>query len=75
MPTYKVDNFKIALYGMDHIPPHVHVITPDAEAVMEIETGDVVRGDVPRAVHRRAVEWISQNRETLLKTWNEWNPL
>ena len=38
----------IYMYYGDHAPPHLHAIYGDCEAVVNIQTGAVIAGDLPR---------------------------
>ena len=40
----------IAMYYNDHAPPHFHVKYGDIEAVIAIDTGEVVEGRLPPRV-------------------------
>lgn len=63
----------ITVYANDNLPPHFHVISPDFEALIEIETMMVLRGDLGRA--RKAVmEWANANRAAIVAEWNRINP-
>lgn len=33
----RTQNIKVVVYPKDHLPPHVHVLGPDAEAKFSIE--------------------------------------
>jgi len=63
--------FRIVLRNEDHAPPHVHVIEGDAEAMIQITPTVLLAGCVSPRVLRGAVDWIEQNRETLLARWRE----
>lgn len=34
--------FRFVIYSRDHVPAHVHVLAPDAEAKFDIETGEAL---------------------------------
>ena len=38
--------------------------------MFDIRTGDVIAGNLPRAVSRLVVEWITLNREALAENWD-----
>ncbi len=44
----------IYIYYRDHQPPHFHAIYGDQEAAIEIATGAVIAGKLPR----RAKSWL-----------------
>ncbi len=74
MPTI-IDSgtFKISMYFEDHNPPHVHVLTADGEAQVEIMTGEVLAGSMRRAVEKLALPWIAENRKALMTRWDEYH--
>jgi hypothetical protein len=48
MPTfYTFGSYKIRIYSREHGIPHVHLIGLDCAAVIAIEDGDLIEGDVP----------------------------
>lgn len=61
------------MYGGDHLPPHFHVVSPDFQGVIEIETLAVIKGHVPKAVLRDVLAWARQNRPLLVAEWNRCN--
>ncbi len=72
MPTLvRFANFEIDMYFEDHNPPHVHVVGREFEMLVAIRDGAVLAGDVPPRVRRTALRWIADNRETLLRTWDD----
>ena len=42
----------IKMYFRDHNPPHFHAIYAEHAAKVEISTGDVFEGQLPRRAHR-----------------------
>src|ERR1700722_16013193 len=49
-----------------------HIFMPSMtadEAVVEIETGQVLRGRLPRTAQRLVREWALSHREELLENW------
>jgi hypothetical protein len=72
MPTVKdFGDCKITLYAEDHNPPHVHVIGTDFQAKVRIADAEVFAGAIPPRHRRKALPWISANRETLMAKWDE----
>jgi len=64
----------ITVYANDHLPPHFHAVTPDIEALIEIATLSILRGELSPATRRKALEWAAANRKTLVAEWNRLNP-
>jgi hypothetical protein len=63
-------NTEIAMYFLDHPPPHFHVLGRDGSAQITIETLEVIalsgRIDV-----REALAWADDNRDILWAKWRE----
>jgi hypothetical protein len=57
------------MYFRDHPPPHVHVVTADTEALVEIESGEIFAGVLPRHYAAEALAWIGHHRADLRKRW------
>jgi hypothetical protein len=63
------------IFSNDHGPPHVHVLN-DGSATIAVgkSTKDlrVIHADgIPRRVHRVILEQIVEQRETILRAWND----
>ncbi len=65
---------KIKVFGRDHRPAHFHVIAPDFEALVEIETLAILRGTMPAVIRREVLAWVSINMDALKAEWNRCNP-
>lgn len=59
----------IYMYFRDHAPPHFHAIYAGEEALVEIESGTVLRGGLPRRAQALVEEWLSLHRDELLVNW------
>jgi hypothetical protein len=60
----------IRMYYNDHWPPHFHAEYGEHEAVYQIETIAVLRGELPRRAHALVVEWTTLNRGELMENWD-----
>lgn len=60
----------IVMYYNDHAPPHFHAKYGDFEAVVDIETGEVLEGRVPPRVLGLVQEWREYHRGELMEDWN-----
>lgn len=69
-----IGNIAFRVYGNDHRPAHFHVVAPDYQAMVEIETLTVIRGAVPARDSRTVMEWAEANREAIRAAWNNLNP-
>ena len=59
----------IYMYYNDHLPPHFHAEYGEHEAIYEIDTLDVTRGDLPRRAHALVLEWATLHRNELREDW------
>lgn len=57
------------MYFSDHAPPHFHAVYSGEEAVLAIETGGVIRGELPDRALRLVQEWASMHRDELNANW------
>ncbi len=64
----------IRVNGNDHLPPHFHVITPDAEALVTIDPIALHKGHLPAEVWAMVVAWATAHRAALVAEWTAWNP-
>lgn len=60
----------VRMYFGDHPPPHIHVVYSGFEALVDIRSGDVIRGSLPRRVERLIQEWIEKRTAELEANWS-----
>ena len=63
--------FKLLMFFQDENPPHVHIKGADFAAKIRISNGDLLAGDAPNRVLRRARQWIAIHQAELLELWDE----
>ena len=54
----------------DHNPPHVHAKKAEKAAAIDIETGEILDGELLPSDLERVHEWINLHRDELLSMWN-----
>ena len=59
----------IYMYFNDHAPPHFHAEYGEFEATYNIDTLDILRGQLPRRAHGMVVEWALEHRPELRDNW------
>lgn len=59
----------IYMYFDDHNPPHFHVRHGRAKAMVLIETGEVLTGDIPRTARRMVRDWALAHQAELRENW------
>jgi len=70
MPTIsRFYGILIQMYFGDHHPPHFHALYAEFEALIDIRTFEVIRGDLPGRAMALVLEWAQQHRDDLRKDW------
>ena len=70
MPTIsRFYGILIQMYFGDQVPPHFHALYAEFEALIDIQTLEVIRGELPRRAMALVVERAQQNRDELMKDW------
>ncbi|HEU0301610.1 MAG TPA: DUF4160 domain-containing protein [Longimicrobium sp.] len=74
MPTVlRAGGFAFFFYAKDHEPAHVHAQNGDGTAIIEIETGHVIRksGEIRKHEVNRAVSIVAEHRDYLHQEWRK----
>jgi hypothetical protein len=70
VPTISIFfGFVVQMYWRDHPPPHVHVLYQGFEALIAIESGEVIAGELPPAALRLVMRWVERRRAELMANW------
>jgi hypothetical protein len=70
MPTIsRFFGIAIEMFWREHNPPHFHATYAEDEAVFEIESLDIIRGELPPRARSLVKEWAELHREALLENW------
>ena len=70
MPTISIFfGIVIKMYWRDHPPAHFHAYYQGSEALFDIESGQVLAGDLPPGARRIVQEWAHRHRVELLENW------
>ena len=59
----------VAFYWGDHLPPHFHAKYGGDEAMIEIRTGEILRGALSPRTLSLVQEWRKLHVEELLRDW------
>jgi hypothetical protein len=59
----------IKMYFLDHAPPHFHVETSDQKAKVDIQTLEVIDGELSSRVIRDVRRWAEIHRDELMDNW------
>lgn len=70
MPTISwFYGISIRMFFSDHSPPHFHAVYGDEEALIAIETADVIKGSLPPRAMRLVRDWALMYRDDLRANW------
>jgi len=70
MPTIsRFYGILIQMYFGDHVPPHFHALYAEFEALIDIQTFEVIGGGLPSRAMALVLEWAQQHREELRQDW------
>ncbi len=61
---------KMFLLGSEHNPPHIHVVYGEYTALFDIQTIEMLEGDLPTRAEAMVKEWISLHKQDLMEIWN-----
>ena len=54
----------------DHNPPHIHAIYGDSVAAFNINSGEIMEGELPPKAVNLVQEWLKLHKDELLEIWN-----
>jgi len=60
----------VYMYYAEHAPPHFHAWYGEHEALIRIDTLDVLRGGLPRRALALVLEWSVLHRAELQADWD-----
>lgn len=53
----------------EHNPPHIHALYGDEMAAIDIQTGNVLEGNLPPKALSMVREWMNTNKDELMRIW------
>ena len=59
----------IQMFWNDHAPPHFHALYAEHEVLINIQTLEIIRGEMPRRALALILEWAQEHRNELLEDW------
>ena len=59
----------IGIFYREHGRPHFHAVYAEFEAVIDIETGEVISGELPKRALNLVSEWRSEHVAELREDW------
>lgn len=54
----------------DRTPPHFHAIYGEYNALVSIESLELIEGDLPSRAEKLVLEWATLYQQDLLQMWN-----
>jgi hypothetical protein len=60
----------IRMFYGDHPPPHFHAVYQGEEMKVNINTLEVIEGDMPRRARALVLEWAALHRAELRQAWD-----
>jgi len=60
----------IKVFFGDHPPPHFHAIYGEFLALIDIESLNIIEGDLPNRAQKLVLEWAALYQQDLLQMWN-----
>ena len=71
MPTISMFfGIAINMYWREHGPPHFHAKYGEFEALLNIQTLEVIKGKLPKRVLALVLEWAAEHRAELMEDWH-----
>ncbi len=61
---------KMYFQQSEHNPPHIHAIYGEYMGAININTGELIEGDLPKRALKLVQEWLTINKRELLNMWN-----
>jgi uncharacterized protein (DUF885 family) len=66
------NKIRLVIHSRDHTPPHVHIIAPEAEARIAIETLEILEAHgFDRSDLKEFTEFIKERQEKIKEKWDE----
>lgn len=59
----------IGIFYSEHGRPHFHAVYGEFEAVIDIETGDLISGKLPKRALALVAEWRAEHKAELRENW------
>jgi hypothetical protein len=59
----------IALYYNEHNPPHFHAKYGEYKVEINIQTLQIMKGELPKRAKALVLEWADEHRDELMLNW------
>ena len=64
---------KMYFQQSEHNPPHIHALYGEYVGVVDIQTKELIEGDLPLRALKLVQEWLEIHQNELLEIWNTQN--
>jgi hypothetical protein len=61
----------IKLFFGDHHPPHFHAVYGEYIGVFNIDSLELIEGDLPKRAEKLVKEWAEMHKKELRRMWDE----
>lgn len=61
----------IKMYFNDHLPPHFHALYGEYNGIFDINSLDMLVGDLPTRARKMIVEWAQIHQAELKEMWDK----
>lgn len=61
---------KMYFQQSEHNPPHFHVVYGEYIGIIDIQTLEMIEGDLPNKALALTKEWASEHQKELMKIWD-----
>lgn len=61
---------KMYFQQAEHNPPHIHAIYGEYVGAIDIQTGELLEGDLPNRALKLVQEWLQVHKQEVLNIWN-----
>ncbi len=62
---------KMYFLASEHNPPHIHAIYNKSIAVIDIQTLEVIEGEIPKRALRLVKEWVFIHKNEIKDIWEK----
>lgn len=67
-------DLKIEIYPDEHPPPHFHVKSPNIDASFNIESCNLLKGEIEGRDKKKIEYWHKHAKPLLIEIWNSTRP-
>lgn len=70
----RVNGLKIEIFSNEHPPPHFHVKSPNVNACFDIESCNILEGEVTNRDKKKIQFWHNHAKLLIIEAWNSTRP-